>query len=410
MACLGSNLTDMLRLAEFRSERLLSFFWRGVEALSLLAIACLPFFPQVARKLSVAAVLIWLALKAAEKGPFFAVPRVVWVNYAAFLFLIGLSIAARPPDAGGTQGLWWYLKWGNYFGIFFMAADMFREPARRSRFLFVFQITMIAVCLNGVYRMAYATPQTEGHSAEVLGRSFRMRGPFSWPNSLSVFLLFAVPVAFSEWFGEKRWSLKAALKVGVLILFSTCLILTFSRSAFLALFAATAVMLASKKAWRFLSLAGLSAGLFYLSSPVMRRNFFDSLSWKNVSVGERLSFWKGAWGMITAHPFRGSGIGMSPHLQGLYATVPRSDLTHNAYLQIAAEVGVPALILFLIPVFFLTIRGARRAGSVRDWAVWTGCLAFLFQAVVESSFYYVQPAILFWMFWGLSTASQTHEA
>lgn len=412
MACQGSNLTYIMRLAESSDERDSLLAWKVVEALSLLAIACLPFSRNAAQSLSAAAVLLWLTLKTVDKKPIFAVPRVVWVCYTVFLFLIGLSIFARPPFVPWTRSLLWYLKWSNYLGVFFMAADMFREPARRSRFLFTFLITMIAVCLNGVYQMTYGAVQAVGYSAEIPGRPFRMRGPFLSPNSFSAFLLLAVPMAFSEWFGEKHWSIKATLKAGMLVLFSVCLLLTFSRAALFALVAAIAVMLASKRAWKLLSMEGLFAFLFYFSSPVMRQNFFNSLSLKDIPIKGRLSFWKGAWGMIVEHPFRGNGIGTGPWLQGLYATVPPTLAhSHNSYLQIAAEVGIPALVLFLIPVFFLMIRSARLGNgrSVRNWAIWTGCLAFLFHSVAESLFHCTEPAVLFWMFWGLLAASKTDE-
>ena len=67
----------------------------------------------------------------------------------------------------------------------------------------------------------------------------------------------------------------------------------------------------------------------------------------------------------------------------------------------------PALFIFLVPAFWLFYRFLSRAStlSVEIVAIGTACLAFFAISVVESSFYFLQPALLFWMFFGCLAAT-----
>jgi O-antigen ligase len=73
----------------------------------------------------------------------------------------------------------------------------------------------------------------------------------------------------------------------------------------------------------------------------------------------RTDLWTVAWRMVQAHPLNGVGVGNFPNTSADYTLRPglieRTDLifnerpyvTHNTYLQIMAETGVPGLLLFL---------------------------------------------------------------
>jgi putative inorganic carbon (HCO3(-)) transporter len=65
------------------------------------------------------------------------------------------------------------------------------------------------------------------------------------------------------------------------------------------------------------------------------------------SAKNRLIAWEGGVGMIKDHPLVGVGYGLFSTTVPFYAPIYQID-AHNTYLIIAAELGLPALILFLL--------------------------------------------------------------
>ena len=67
----------------------------------------------------------------------------------------------------------------------------------------------------------------------------------------------------------------------------------------------------------------------------------------DASSAHRLEIWGGAVRMIAEHPLTGVGYGVFPYLIHSYAPNIQQMDAHNSYLIIAAEMGVPALLVFL---------------------------------------------------------------
>ncbi|MDD5557257.1 MAG: O-antigen ligase family protein [bacterium] len=66
------------------------------------------------------------------------------------------------------------------------------------------------------------------------------------------------------------------------------------------------------------------------------------------SAQGRMEIWKGGIRMIAANPILGVGYGQFPPLLPYYSMMPYPMDAHNAYILIAAEMGLPALIVFLL--------------------------------------------------------------
>jgi len=67
------------------------------------------------------------------------------------------------------------------------------------------------------------------------------------------------------------------------------------------------------------------------------------------SAATRIEIWRGAVKMIQEHPWWGVGYGAFPHFIPRYTKVSVGHLdAHNSYLLIAAEMGLPTLLTFLI--------------------------------------------------------------
>jgi len=74
------------------------------------------------------------------------------------------------------------------------------------------------------------------------------------------------------------------------------------------------------------------------------------------SASDRIIIWKGALRMIGHNPLLGFGFGVFPYYIMDYSEIDAQRDAHNTYLRIAAEMGVPALLVFLslLTVVFIT--------------------------------------------------------
>ena len=65
------------------------------------------------------------------------------------------------------------------------------------------------------------------------------------------------------------------------------------------------------------------------------------------SASDRIIIWRGAIKMIQQNPFIGFGFGVFPYFIMDYSEIEAQRDAHNTYLRIAAEMGIPALLVFL---------------------------------------------------------------
>jgi len=74
---------------------------------------------------------------------------------------------------------------------------------------------------------------------------------------------------------------------------------------------------------------------------------------RDVSVKRRLVIWGGALEMIKSKPLLGFGYGTFSYIIGSFAPGEGNVDAHNTYLIIAAEMGIPMLMMFVIILLIL---------------------------------------------------------
>ena len=74
------------------------------------------------------------------------------------------------------------------------------------------------------------------------------------------------------------------------------------------------------------------------------------------SAADRIIIWRGAMNMIKTHPILGIGYGSFPYFIMQYSKIEAERDAHNTYLRIAAEMGIPALLIFLILILLIFIN------------------------------------------------------
>lgn len=95
------------------------------------------------------------------------------------------------------------------------------------------------------------------------------------------------------------------------------------------------------------------------------------------SAKERIVIWKGAWEIIKDYPLFGVGYGIFGYALSLYAPEVGGFDAHNTYLIIAAEMGIPALLSFLLILGVLFIHTRRLYRISKDKFIKAMALGFL---------------------------------
>lgn len=153
-------------------------------------------------------------------------------------------------------------------------------------------------------------------------------------------------------------------------------ILVSSRGAFLGLLIAFAVLIwRSRRRGRniVLTLLMFIPLIVLPRSPVQR--LFKPNAGDKVGAKDREASWKAGLKMIQAHPIAGIGLANFKTQMHLYDDPgTRADtIAHNTYISIGAELGIPALLVFL-SLLFLTYRSLvqsqRRAMIARNAVIY----------------------------------------
>jgi O-antigen ligase len=229
----------------------------------------------------------------------------------------------------------------------------------------------VASTLFGIAERQALTPGVS--VVEKMGsRSLRSYGTFSHPNIFGGYL--ATGILFLAWtlrVAKEKWELVAVS--AWTILFSVALILTFSRSAWLALSVALLVLVLQmvvfkkippRKAYPIIALGVLtivlSVGVF--SSNVFAR-FQTSLRVEAISIEERISQYDSVGSIVKTRPLLGVGAGNYVFaLSQIIKDKPVWDYQpiHNSILLFVAEVGFIGLfaLLYLLNAFYKLYKKA----------------------------------------------------
>lgn len=123
------------------------------------------------------------------------------------------------------------------------------------------------------------------------------------------------------------------------------------------------------------------------------------------SAAERYQIQKTAWRIFIDHPFLGVGLGAYPQANARYAPELGPKDTHNTYLNLAAEVGLPGMAIWCMLVgSVLRFAYARRKAAPSSdlatqqaWmerALWAYLIAALFGSYAKLAFPYLVIAVL----------------
>jgi O-antigen ligase len=233
------------------------------------------------------------------------------------LVLMALIFAVVGVEQWITRDIFWNPKVlvGNTYAPFFRVNSLFWDPSIYGRFLVVGMLAVLVVAL--------------------------------WTRSLAIVLAAAAAIA--------------VMAIGLLF--------SFSQSSFVAL--AVGVLVATAFAWRrrALLLVGLAAGVFaigVLGSPNVRHAVVHGGKLNRVTSG-RSKLVSNGIKLAVHHPVFGVGVGGFKHAyakqQHLRSKEPKAAASHDTPITVAAEAGVPGLVLLAWLFVAGLLLAFRRAAS-----------------------------------------------
>lgn len=120
----------------------------------------------------------------------------------------------------------------------------------------------------------------------------------------------------------------------------------------------------------------------------------------------RMHIWQDTVNMINSRPLFGHGINTYMQLFQKYRRDPwrAPEYAHNCYLQIAAEMGLAGLVVFLWIIGRFFRSTATKRGDYIVLGITGGLFAFLVHSFFDTNLYSLQLNILFWLMLGLAVA------
>lgn len=269
----------------------------------------------------------------------FATPQARW--FTAFFGLVVLSYVTSllGPRPGERAILVIYTSHFAFFVTTLILVDSL-ERLRR--------VLLVAIGSTAVASL-YVLKEWLGGSA-IYGAGYRPGYVTGDPNFFAASALLCLPLAL-EWSGRGQRPAERLYCLGCLVVGLAATMVAASRGGFLGLLAGMGFMAwCSRYRMRSLAVGGTLLMAFLLvspSSPLQR--LVDPRQSDVQAKDARLELWGAALGMARDHPLTGVGLGNFKSAVSAYGSGEGDvwRMAHNAYLEIAAEMGLPGLTAFL---------------------------------------------------------------
>jgi O-antigen ligase len=289
----------------------------------------------------------WPHLRAAALRP---------AGIGALVLLATMALAMLWADAPWPRRLsvWW--SWRPLM-LLLLAGALFEEPRWKDRFaLWVVGALVLATLASFVLRLLGASPVAVDEPG-ILLRNHTTQG-----MALVIGVILAVVLGWGRPASALR---RRALAAAIVLMVANIALVVTGRSAHLALLVAAAVvgfsLVPGRRRWLAPVAIVLLGAALLASSSMVRQRFetayseFDARSSPTeTSMGIRKVVWDTTWHLIERRPVLGYGVGGFAPAYALYVhehytgwEAQEAKDTHNQFLHVWVEAGIPGLLAFL---------------------------------------------------------------
>lgn len=168
-------------------------------------------------------------------------------------------------------------------------------------------------------------------------------------NDTGVILAIGFVLSYWLWQARRNWLLRAGTALGAAFMLHG-LMLSYSRSGMVAAVAGIGWLALWHRPRRQLLLLVplLLLGIVYLAGPEVRSEFLSIKEYdQDATAQQRLDSWSRGWDTAWDYPLTGAGLRNSNLMSEAYGAELNDRSIHNIYLQIAADSGIPAMLVYL---------------------------------------------------------------
>lgn len=267
-----------------------------------------------------------------------------------------------------------FIIWINYFFIYFFAVNLENEKH---------PLLINTIVFWGILFVGF------GFYQRFFWQVKNVDGNFANPNIFAGFLILIIPVIFKDW--GKQGGHFSRIRYFIGAIFLIALFLTGSLGGFFSLVLAYLIFYWSK----FNQKARISLLLIIGLALI----WVIWTKFQEPGVYNRLIWWQGALRMIGEHPWFGVGLGGFGRLYLKYKIAGlNSTYAHNFYLQLAGEIGIIGLLIFLWLIYrfwrFSPFSGIK-----------IGIAAVLIHNLIEYNLFLSSNAFVFWLFLGMGVCA-----
>lgn len=354
----------------------------------------------------IAALTMWLSKMVLSRN--FYLKRTPFDELILMFVLFSAASIWNSPDRGFSFYNYYHLM-GRYILIYYLVVNNIHSTSQIKKLGLIIVGSALAVTIFGFYQYLFSS----GMSAEWVDYEqfpdlkFRVFSTLENPNLLAGFLVTMMSIAAG--LGCRADMLRRrAMFLGVAAIMGVCLVLTYSRGAWLSVLAVVAVfgVLYNRKIlWLILLLPLLS--LF--SHDVLLERLMSIMNPTDTSSTLRLALWESTVAMIADHPIFGIGWGAYWMVYPNYDFFINNASTrivhaHNMYLNIAAEIGIPGLLAFLAITYGHIKTAAKLMNSLADkytsgllMGIAAGLVGLMINGLTDYIMFNIQMSMLFWM-------------
>ncbi|MCX7779507.1 MAG: O-antigen ligase family protein [Negativicutes bacterium] len=347
------------------------------------------------------------------------------IAVALLVAISGASVFAAPERWLSFYN--YYHLMGRYILLYYLVINNIADRETLRRMIKAVLLSALLVTGYGFYQYIHgmdisAFEWVDGEQFPDL--KMRVFSTLENPNLLAGFLVMMIAVAAGMGLGTAGWREKALL-FGLVLALGACLVLTYSRGAWISVLAVIAVYGVYYNRRIFWLMAIVPLALFCAHSAVIER-VASILNPTDTSSTLRLALWESTLAMIMDKPLQGIGWGAYLRVYPAYDFFVQDAGTviyhaHNMYLHLAAEIGVPGLMVFLLLMFghVRMALSARRLAAER-WlrGLMLGIAAAIYglavSGITDYIMFNIQMAMLFWLLnalvvvgWRVATRSRT---
>ncbi len=318
----------------------------------------LPLYLSAAVALLVGAGLLWMGRMLLTGEVFLRRTSLdVWV--AGFVFLAAASVSQSDHAAEGWYN--YFCLVGLYVLVYVLITQTINSRIDGERIILALLASAAVVCVWGLLQYNAGIDVTSERwidDAQFPGLKTRVFSTLGNPNVLAAFLVMVAGLA-AGWALDVRQRKHKLSLILLSALAVVCILLTYSRGAWLSLGVMAVIMIMVWRHWSWKILLAGTVAVAILWAAVQDSFLERLLSIRGMfnpadsSVALRWALWESTLAMIHEHPWLGLGWGSYRFVYPEYDFFVQNASViiyhgHNTLLSLAAETGIPGAVCFSV--------------------------------------------------------------